>query len=53
MIKQDYIIRIIQEIISTIVNAIIKKKRLDNNEMEEYDICRVTVTHIQFKEKFL
>ncbi len=37
MIKQDYIIRMIQEIISMIVAAIIKKKRLDNKELEKYE----------------
>lgn len=37
MIKQDYIIRMIQEIISLIANAIIKKKRLDKNELDTYE----------------
>lgn len=37
MIKQDYIIRIIQEIISLIANAIIKKKRLDKKELDTYE----------------
>lgn len=37
MIKQDYIIRMIQEIISMIVTVIIKKKRLDNKELEKYE----------------
>lgn len=37
MIKQDYIIRMIQEIISMIVTAIIKKKRLDNKELKKYE----------------
>lgn len=37
MIKQDYIIRMIQEIISLIANAIIKKKRLDKKELDTYE----------------
>lgn len=37
MIKQDYIIRMIQEIISLIANAIIKKKELDNKELDTYE----------------
>lgn len=37
MIKQDYIIRMIQEIISLIANAIIKKKKLDKRELDTYE----------------
>ena len=32
MIKQDYLIRMIQEIISLIVNALLKKKKYRWNE---------------------
>lgn len=37
MIKQDYIIRMIQEIISLVANAIIKKKKLDKKELDTYE----------------
>lgn len=37
MIKQDYIIRMIQEIISLIANAIIKKRKLDKKELDTYE----------------
>lgn len=37
MIKQDYLIRMIQEIISLIINAILNKKRFARNEWTEYD----------------
>ncbi len=37
MIKQDYVIRMIQEILSLLVNVILKKKKLREQEWEEYD----------------
>lgn len=37
MIKQDYLIRMIQEIITLIVNALLQKKRFRRNEWTEYD----------------
>ena len=37
MIKQDYLIRMIQEIISLIVTALLKKKKYRWNEWTEYD----------------
>ena len=37
MIKQDYLIRMIQEIISLIVNAILNKKKFREDEWTEYD----------------
>lgn len=37
MIKQDYLIRMIQEIVSLIVNAILNKKKIRQKEWEEYD----------------
>lgn len=37
MIKQDYLIRMIQEILSLIVNAILNKKKIRQKEWEEYD----------------
>lgn len=37
MIKQDYLLRMIQEIISLIVNALLKKKKYRWSEWMEYD----------------
>ena len=37
MIKEDYLIRMIQEIISLITNAILNKKKYKKNEWIEYD----------------
>ena len=37
MIKQDYLIRMIQEIISLIVNTLLNKKKIRQQEWTEYD----------------
>ncbi len=37
MIKQDYLVRMIQEIISLIANAILNKKKYRHSEWVEYD----------------
>ena len=37
MIKQDYLIRMIQEILALLVNVILNKKKLRQHEWEEYD----------------
>ena len=37
MIKQDYLIRMIQEIVSLIVNALLRKKKYRWSEWVEYD----------------
>lgn len=50
MIKQDYIIRMIQEIISLIANAIIKKKKLDNKELDTYEYTTHEILEISPKE---
>ncbi|MBU3808302.1 MAG: hypothetical protein H9802_07785 [Candidatus Phocaeicola faecipullorum] len=50
MIKQDYIIRMIQEIISLIANAIIKKKKLDNKELDTYEYTTHEILGISPKE---
>ena len=50
MIKQDYIIRMIQEIISLIANAIIKKKKLDNKELDTYEYTTHDILGISPKE---
>ena len=50
MIKQDYIIRMIQEIISLIANAIIKKKKLVNKELDTYEYTTHEILGISPKE---
>lgn len=50
MIKHDYIIRMIQEIISLIANAIIKKKKLDNKELDTYEYTTHEILGISPKE---
>ena len=37
MIKQDYIIRMIQSIITALAEVLLKKKKLRHSEKEEYD----------------
>lgn len=37
MIKQDYIIRMIQAIITALAEVLLKKKKLRHSEKEEYD----------------
>lgn len=37
MIKQDYLVRMIQEIISSLINALLRKKKNRWNEWKEYD----------------
>lgn len=44
MIKQDYLIRMIQEIVSLIVNAILNKKKIRQKEWTEYDGLEHTAT---------
>ena len=50
MIKQDYIIRMIQEIISLIANAIIKKRKLDKKELDTYEYTTHEILGISTKE---
>ena len=37
MIKQDYLVRMIQEILALLINVILNKKKLRQREWEEYD----------------
>lgn len=37
MIRQDYLIRMIQEMISLVLNAMLNKKKLKKDEWKEYD----------------
>ena len=37
MIKQDYLIRMIQEIVALLVNALLRRKRIRQEDWSEYD----------------
>lgn len=50
MIKQDYLIRMIQEIIALIVNAILNKKKIRQKEWKEYDAMTEQVLGLSSKE---
>lgn len=50
MIKQDYLIRMIQEIITLVVNAILNKKRIQQKEWKEYDAMVEQVLGLSSKE---
>lgn len=50
MIKQDYIIRMIQEIISAIAEVLLKRKKLDINDMNEYNNIAKQVLGMNFSE---
>ena len=38
MVKQDYLVRMIQEIISAIARAILNKKKIRQQDRDEYDL---------------
>ncbi len=50
MIKQDYIIRMIQEIISAIAEVLLKRKKLNINDMNEYNNIAKQVLGMNFSE---
>ena len=50
MIKQDYLIRMIQEIVSMIVEAILHKKKIRQKEWEEYDHLTRQILGIDTRE---
>ena len=50
MIKQDYLIRMIQELIALIVNAILNKKTIRQKEWKEYDAMTEQVLGLSSKE---
>lgn len=50
MIKQDYLIRMIQEIVSMIVEAILHKKKIRQKEWEEYDHLTHQILGIDTRE---
>ena len=53
MIKQDYLIRMIQEIISLIVNAILNKKKFRKDEWTEYDCLNHPYQIVLFNHNIL
>lgn len=50
MIKQDYLIRMIQEIISLIINALLKKKKISYNQWEEYESISRQIVGFKMEE---
>lgn len=50
MIKQDYIIRMIQEIISAIAESILKRRKLEIRDRNEYDNIARQVLGMNFSE---
>ena len=51
MVKQDYLVRMIQEIISVIARAILNKKKIRQQDRDEYDL--MTQQMLGFTEKEL
>lgn len=50
MIKQDYLIRMIQEIIALLVNVILNKKKLRQQEWSEYDYLTTRILGFSTEE---
>lgn len=50
MIKQDYLIRMIQEIISLIINALLRKKKISYNQWEEYESISRQIVGFKMEE---
>lgn len=50
MIKQDYLIRMIQEILSLIINALLKKKKIPNNQWDEYESISRQIVGFKMEE---
>ena len=46
MIKQDYLVRMIQEIISAIARAILNKKKIRQQDLDEYDLLGFPVKEL-------
>ena len=44
MVKQDYLVRMIQEIISAIARAILNKKKIRQQDRDEYDAANVGIS---------
>ena len=50
MIKQDYLVRMIQEIISAIARAILNKKKIRQQDLDEYDLLARQMLGFPVKE---
>ena len=47
MVKQDYLVRMIQEIISAIARAILNKKKIRQQDRDEYDLKELATMDVQ------
>ena len=45
MIRQDYIIRMIQEIFAAIANLILRRKHISKSDWEEYESTTAAACH--------
>ena len=50
MVKQDYLVRMIQEIISAIARAILNKKKIRQQDRDEYDLLTRQMLGFPVKE---
>ena len=50
MVKQDYLVRMIQEIISVIARAILNKKKIRQQDRDEYDLLTQQMLGFPVKE---
>ena len=50
MVKQDYLVRMIQEIISAIARAILNKKKIRQQDLDEYDLLTQQMLGFPVKE---
>ena len=50
MVKQDYLVRMIQEIISAIARAILNKKKIRQQDRDEYDLLTQQMLGFPVKE---
>ena len=53
MVKQDYLVRMIQEIISAIARAILNKKKIRQQDRDEYDLLTQQMLGFPVKEQIL
>ena len=50
MVKQDYLVRMIQEIISATARAILNKKKIRQQDLDEYDLLTQQMLGFPVKE---
>ena len=50
MIKQDYLIRMIQEIVALLVNALLRRKRIRQEDWSEYDAMASQLLGLPFSQ---